>query len=126
LQPYLKNASNPFFDKSMSIDGKSLSEYYVENKAYNVLKSTYYQDEKDIERKEEWTLDFLLRGNDKIVVIAAPFGIGKSSLAKKYQSVQVSSFKIPLIRVLTSQYLFDYSPHWKILVINLLWRTIFR
>jgi uncharacterized protein YjbI with pentapeptide repeats len=92
LQSYLENASNKFFEKIMSIDGKSVSEYYVENKAYNVPKSTWNQDEKNIEKKEEWTIDSLLRSNDKIAVIAAPFGIGKSSLAKKISYECASKF----------------------------------
>ena len=82
LQLYLKNARNVFFEKN-PIDGKSLSEYYIENKTYKVDKQTWGYDEEKIEKKGEWSLDSFLKSNNSVEVIAAPFGIGKSSLAKK-------------------------------------------
>ena len=91
LVEYSKNAGDYFFDLN-SIDGKSLSEYYVENKAYVVDKKTWDQDEKEIEKKSEWTLESFLRSSDPIAVVAAPFGIGKSSLAKKLAYESATKF----------------------------------
>jgi hypothetical protein len=82
LQLYLRNAKTPYLTPK-KIDGKSLSEYYVENQASKVDKDTWNNAEENISKKMEWNLDSFLRGNNPIVVIAAPFGIGKSSLAMK-------------------------------------------
>lgn len=82
LQRYLRNAKALYL-KPKKIDGKSLSQYYIENHAYEVDKDTWGRDEENISEKVQWNLDSLLRSNDRIVVIGAPFGIGKSSLAIK-------------------------------------------
>jgi hypothetical protein len=82
LQHYLRNAK-ALYIKPNKIDGKSLSEYYVENQAYKVDKDTWGHDEEDISDKVQWNLDSLLKSDDPMVVIGAPFGIGKSSLAIK-------------------------------------------
>src|SRR4029079_10522742 len=71
------------FLESNDIDEKSLSDYYVENQTYVVEKNTWDVHEEQIERKKEWHVDSFLASNESLAVIAAPFGIGKSSLAKK-------------------------------------------
>ncbi len=85
LKFYLKNARDVYFEKNL-IDGKSLSEYYIDNNAYRVHKDTWRIDEKKImeEEKEKWDYEsFLKSPNNFIEVIAASYGIGKSSLARK-------------------------------------------
>jgi len=79
---YLENAKNLFFEPN-KIDTKSLSEYYVQNKIQVVDRGTWDRDEIEIHNKEEWKLDSFLKSRKPIEVIAAPFGIGKSSLGKK-------------------------------------------
>jgi hypothetical protein len=55
---YLKNARNLFFETN-TIDQKSLSDYYIENKAYVVDKKTWDYEEKDIQKSKEWNMDSL-------------------------------------------------------------------
>jgi uncharacterized protein YjbI with pentapeptide repeats len=79
---YLENAKNLFFEPN-KVDRKSLSEYYVQNKIHVVDRGTWDRDEIEIQNKKEWKLDSFLKSRKSIEVIAAPFGIGKSSLGKK-------------------------------------------
>ncbi len=82
LSHYLTNARKMFLEQ-YEIDGKSLSEYYVENQAYIVEKKSWEREEENIKRKQAWNLDSFLASDESLAIIAAPFGIGKSSLAKK-------------------------------------------
>jgi len=92
LLVYLKNARNVYFEKNL-VDKKSLSDYYVENKTYKVAKDTWGTGEKYINDKEEWDINsFLKDTNNFIEVIAAPFGIGKSSLARKMSFDMANKF----------------------------------
>ena len=82
LTNYLNNSRKAFLKRS-EIDHKSLSEYYVENQTYVVDKDTWDRGEEEIKNKEKWLLNFFLSSRDSLAIIAAPFGIGKSSLTKK-------------------------------------------
>lgn len=88
---YLKNAKNLFLQKNQ-LDGKSLFDYYIENKTYKVPKNTWNNEEDKIKRKESWTIESFLYDDFNVEVIAAPFGIGKSSLAKKIAYEQAIKF----------------------------------
>ena len=83
LTSYLDNATKPFLKPRGIYDDKPLLEYYVENQTYIVSKDTWDRAEAGIKEKEEWHLNSFLSSNDSLAIIAAPFGIGKSSLAKK-------------------------------------------
>jgi uncharacterized protein YjbI with pentapeptide repeats len=79
---YLRNAKKIFFEIN-AIDERSLSEYYLENKAYIVDIKKWDNEEIEIKKKGQWNPDSFLQSKRAIEVIAAPFGIGKSSFGKK-------------------------------------------
>jgi len=79
---YLKSAKNLFLEPN-KLDSRALSEYYVENKAYLVDKKYWDIEEDQIKKKRLWNIESFLTGNKNVEIIAAPFGIGKSSLGKK-------------------------------------------
>jgi hypothetical protein len=49
-----------------------------------------------VESKALWNLDSLLRSNDRIVVMGAPFGIGKSSLSEIIHDCAIKYIQSPL------------------------------
>ncbi len=66
------------------VDHKSYMDYYVENKAVLVSKETWYEEDKDIPFDKQWTVENFLQGKEHwYIIIGSPFGIGKTSLAKK-------------------------------------------
>jgi uncharacterized protein YjbI with pentapeptide repeats len=83
LREYLKHIES-LKDEVNPLDGKSPMKYYVENKAVLVPKDMWYQEDKKISYDVEWNVeeDFLKRRDWWLIVIGAPFGIGKTSLVK--------------------------------------------
>jgi hypothetical protein len=58
--------------------------YYVDNKAVLVSKDIWYREDKDIHVGNQWNVEenFLKEEQGWRIIIAAPFGIGKTSLTK--------------------------------------------
>jgi len=74
-----------YFTEPNKIDGKPLSEYYVENNVVIMPINTWSKSYKDIEinKYPSWNIeDFLNDPSQGIVVIGAEFGTGKTSYAR--------------------------------------------
>jgi nucleoside phosphorylase len=81
LRGYLEEAKKEFEKKSL-IDGKSLSEYYVESSFKLTKGDTWNKKDWEVDGKEWEIEDFLKDPKRWYIVIGAPFGSGKTSFVK--------------------------------------------
>jgi hypothetical protein len=80
-------------DKPNPVDEKRATEYYVKSRAFELktkdeLNQRGYWNITDVEAEEicknksQWEINDFLKSNEKIKLVAAPFGTGKTSFAK--------------------------------------------
>jgi uncharacterized protein YjbI with pentapeptide repeats/nucleoside phosphorylase len=81
LRGYLEEVKKEFEEKSL-IDGKSLSEYYVESSFKLTKGDTWNKKDWEVDGKEWEIEDFLKDPKGWYIVIGAPFGSGKTSFVK--------------------------------------------
>jgi len=81
LVSYLEEIKKGFTEPS-PIDGKSLKDYYVENKLAMMPAGTWNRP-RERAKETPWRVEDFLRDREKwMVVIGAPFGMGKTSFVK--------------------------------------------
>ena len=96
LTDYLKYAHSLQFE-IRPIDGKYLKQYYIHNRAIKVDTDTWGNLDNNIEQNYDifrpWNIEeFLASENEWYKVVAAPFGVGKTSFAKEITSTYAYNY----------------------------------
>jgi len=81
LRGYLEEVKKGFEEKN-PIDGKSLSEYYVEGSFKLTKGETWSKKNGEVEGREWRVEDFLGDSERWYIIVGAPFGLGKTSFVK--------------------------------------------
>jgi hypothetical protein len=82
LKQYLEYIRSKQYDLN-PVDRKSFMNYYVKSRSFLVPKDTWDKEDEDVDFEEHWTVESFLQGKEHWhIIIGAPFGIGKTSLAK--------------------------------------------
>jgi nucleoside phosphorylase len=81
LKEYLEEVKKEFEEKS-PIDGKPISEYYVESSLKLTEKKTWNKKDEEVKGKEWKVEDFLKDLEEWRIIIGASFGMGKTSFIK--------------------------------------------
>jgi hypothetical protein len=85
LSKYLEGVVSLLWEQPSIIDNKTLSSYYIENKAYESPIANWEENCQNAPTtSSSWKITEFLKSKYLKVVIGAPFGIGKTSLAKKF------------------------------------------
>lgn len=83
LRDYLEHLVQSVKDEISPLDGKRLSEHYVESKVVLSSAESWDKEDKDISIDNPWTIEDFLKGKDWRLVIGGTYGTGKSSFVKQ-------------------------------------------
>lgn len=78
LRNYLKYCVSLIYTPN-NLDKKTLNDLYIPNKAILVKAGTWNRRDEEISEKTDWTPESFLSGEQRLVYVAAVYGIGKTS-----------------------------------------------